>query len=611
MAVSVEGAGAAQTHKAVANSLTEDFIRFNSSDEEERDSDTENNDEQQRSTSLAGAKRKADGDAETDADASADTSAVYEKCYNGHPVPAWLKGHKRLGSGAHPAISDMLNEEVTRFVDYISPTPEEHQMRQWVIERLQRVLDRMNIADIDAKALCFGSFNTRLYLPTSDIDMTVMLYEKGTKTVSLKYESKQAISRFLYTLARELKKDGFCTSCEVIAKARVPIIKTRESITNFHIDVSVNAESGFNSARVQKSFCENVYPDALRPLILIIKHFLAQRSMNEVYTGGMGSYAISLLAISLLQMHPRIMSGGLEVSKNLGVLLVEFFELYGKRFNYDRVCVSVRERGQYLDKRSIGFVNHQQPFLLSIEDPCDTTNDVTRGTYGISRIRQTFSGAYDLISNSIFAYHQTRKYGEPINDALRALAASQDGKSSARDRHGPKRKRAKGSNGKAVDKKETVSFDDDPWAPVSFLSSIISVRPAVVAERAKVVKTFYAGTMQKLLGVEYKPDLLGALMPAASPEPSKAAVYVADYGDDDDSDSEDREDGECKSPSAREQISRMRFDFAAKESAHDAIEVHSDAYSVEDGEEHDGYEISDDDHVVYQISDDDDDGDDL
>ncbi|KAJ2857980.1 hypothetical protein J3B02_000604 [Coemansia erecta] len=607
MAVRVENdAGnndALQPKLAGADNSTEDFIRFESSDEEEQQDPDRENSDNQRSTAIAGTKRKADADDNADNKDEEAADTVYEKCYNGHPVPAWLRGHKRLGTGSHPNISDMLNEEVTRFVDYISPTPEEHQMRQWVVERLQRVLDLMNLPDIELKALCFGSFDTRLYLPTSDIDMTVMMYEKGTKIVSMRYESKQMITRFLYMLSRALKAEGFCTSCEVISKARVPIIKTRESITNFHIDVSVNAESGFNSARVQKSFCENAYPNALRPLILIIKQFLSQRSMNEVYTGGMGSYAISLLAISLFQMHPRIRSGGLEISKNLGVLLVEFFELYGKRFNYDRVCISVRESGQYLDKRGTGFINYQQPFLLSIEDPCDTANDVTRGTYGINRIRQTFSGAYDLISNSIFAYHQTRKYGEPINDALKALAASQNEDKKAHDKRGIKRKRAKGSNGKAVNKNEDYAFDDDPWAPVSFLSSIISVSPSVMHERAKLVKAFYAGTMQKLLGVEYKPDLLGALLPrAASSEPRNAVVYVADEDDE-----EGAEDGEYKSPSAHEQLSRMKFDFTANGSAYDTIEIHSD-YSAGDSEkEEDEEEEDEDEHIVYRIGDDDDD----
>ena len=64
---------------------------------------------------------------------------------------------------------------------------------------------------------------------------------------------------------------------------------------------------------------------ALRPLTLVVKQFLAQRCLNEVYTGGLGSYAIMLMVLSFLQMHQR--PGARSARANLGVLLIEFFEL--------------------------------------------------------------------------------------------------------------------------------------------------------------------------------------------------------------------------------------------------------------------------------------------
>ncbi|KAJ1818036.1 hypothetical protein LPJ60_004532 [Coemansia sp. RSA 2675] len=502
------------TQAKPAQKEPEDFIKFaDSSDEDEIPSEP---------ATAPTHKRKAD-----DEDNEEPQQGVYQKCYNGQPVPPWLIGLKRLGQGKTPDISEMINEEVTKFVDYISPTPEEHQMRAWVIERMQRVLDNMKMIAITPVAKCFGSFETRLYLPTSDIDMTIMLYREGTTKVAASYQTKEALRRYLFTLARELKRAGFCTKCEVIANARVPIIKTHEMVTGIAIDISINADSGVQSAGVQRSFSERVYPHSLRAIVLAIKQFLAQRSMNEVFTGGMGSYAITLLAVSMLQMHPRILSGGLDIHKNLGVLLIEFFELYGKRFNYDNVCISVLEKGQYLDKRRKGFHNLTQPYLLSIEDPCDKTNDVTKGTYGITRIRQTFSGAYDLISNSIFAYHQTRKFGEPMNEALKWLAARPSNDASS----APSKKRLKAANGKAKYKQDgapSSAFNSDPWAPVSFLSSILSVDRKVIDSRAKLVKTFYEGTLQKILGVEYQPQLT-KLLPAvvkASGVPAQASVSI-------------------------------------------------------------------------------------
>ncbi|KAJ2413108.1 hypothetical protein H4218_003150 [Coemansia sp. IMI 209128] len=502
------------TQAKPAQKEPEDFIKFaDSSDEDEIPSEP---------ATAPTHKRKAD-----DEDNEEPQQGVYQKCYNGQPVPPWLIGLKRLGQGKTPDISEMINEEVTKFVDYISPTPEEHQMRAWVIERMQRVLDNMKMIAITPVAKCFGSFETRLYLPTSDIDMTIMLYREGTTKVAASYQTKEALRRYLFTLARELKRAGFCTKCEVIANARVPIIKTHEMVTGIAIDISINADSGVQSASVQRSFSERVYPHSLRAIVLAIKQFLAQRSMNEVFTGGMGSYAITLLAVSMLQMHPRILSGGLDIHKNLGVLLIEFFELYGKRFNYDNVCISVLEKGQYLDKRRKGFHNLTQPYLLSIEDPCDKTNDVTKGTYGITRIRQTFSGAYDLISNSIFAYHQTRKFGEPMNEALKWLAARPSNDASS----APSKKRLKAANGKAKYKQDgapSSAFNSDPWAPVSFLSSILGVDRKVIDSRTKLVKTFYEGTLQKILGVEYQPQLT-KLLPVvvkASGVPAQASVSI-------------------------------------------------------------------------------------
>lgn len=45
---------------------------------------------------------------------------------------------------------------------------------------------------------------------------------------------------------------------------------------------------------------------ALRGLILVTKSFLNQRSMNEVFSGGLGSYSIVCLAVSFLQVSQNI-----------------------------------------------------------------------------------------------------------------------------------------------------------------------------------------------------------------------------------------------------------------------------------------------------------------
>ena len=43
------------------------------------------------------------------------------------------------------------------------------------------------------------------------------------------------------------------------------------------------------------------YPN-LRYLVLVLKQFLLQRDLNEVFTGGISSYSLILLTVSFLQV---------------------------------------------------------------------------------------------------------------------------------------------------------------------------------------------------------------------------------------------------------------------------------------------------------------------
>jgi len=70
-------------------------------------------------------------------------------------------------------------------------------------------------------------------------------------------------------------------------------------------------------------------------------------------------------------MHPKLRRGEIDPSKNLGVLIMEFFEFYGCYFNYDAAGISLRHGGTYFNKARRGWLDHRKPFLLSIEDPND------------------------------------------------------------------------------------------------------------------------------------------------------------------------------------------------------------------------------------------------
>jgi non-canonical poly(A) RNA polymerase PAPD5/7 len=45
----------------------------------------------------------------------------------------------------------------------------------------------------------------------------------------------------------------------------------------------------------------------------------------------------------------------IEKEVNLGVLLIEFFELYGRKFNYLKTGIRIKGDGSYISKEEVSF----------------------------------------------------------------------------------------------------------------------------------------------------------------------------------------------------------------------------------------------------------------
>ncbi|KAJ6837060.1 non-canonical poly(A) RNA polymerase PAPD5 isoform X1 [Iris pallida] len=205
----------------------------------------------------------------------------------------------------------------------------------------------------------------------------------------------------LHALARELKQRSVVKKIQVIAKARVPIIKFVEKRSGIAFDISFDIEGGPKAADFIKDAVEKLPP--LRPLCMILKVFLQQRELNEVYSGGIGSYTLLSMLIAHLQMHWRgqdIHRCRQSVEHNLGILLVNFFDLYGRKLNTSDVGVSCNLAGTFFRKIDKGFLNTERPYLLSVEDPQAPDNDIGRSSFNYFKVRSAFSMAYSLLTDA-------------------------------------------------------------------------------------------------------------------------------------------------------------------------------------------------------------------
>ncbi|CEP18526.1 hypothetical protein [Parasitella parasitica] len=341
----------------------EDFISLNT------EVDTRSR-QQRRSEKRAELKRKRSDD--SDSDDNEETLLCYP----------WMELMESNRLKQPLSAIRLLQREVACFVQYVEPTEIEIKLRNYLVHRIRTTVQAKWP---DATVSVFGSFSTTLYLPNSDIDLVVQ-FPPSTQIR-------------LQKLANALTADRICHEPQVIEHASVPVIKFADTMTNLKVDIVLNSTSGLDSAEEINNLLVR-YP-GLRPISLIVKHLLALRALNEVFTGGLGGYAIVCLVVSFLQMHPKVASGSIDPMQNIGVLLLDFFQLYGLNFNLNETGLDVNGKGSYYDKSHITCRNGKAVF--SIKDPLDPSNDIGMKSYNSYMVVRTFKFAYLSMTQKAFS----------------------------------------------------------------------------------------------------------------------------------------------------------------------------------------------------------------
>ncbi|KAJ3050127.1 hypothetical protein HK097_008903 [Rhizophlyctis rosea] len=299
------------------------------------------------------------------------------------PTPVWVPQGKRYSDD----LLQMLHEEINDYVAWMSPSEAEHKLRILTIARLRNVVRKIWPA---AEMSVFGSFETRLYLPSSDVDIVIL-------EPSIPLESKS----WLKPLEAEIRRAKLQTKLEAISTARVPLIKYTDELTGYNVDISMNMTGGIESARIVKEFLSDpACAEGLKPLLLILKQFLSQNGLNEVFSGGLGSYALLSMVACFLKMHPMLYTRKMRAGQNLGILLMEFLEFYGKFMNVQRAAVYVLPNGEarHVAKqhRIGGRVSQLQ--VIQILDPQNNGNDISGGSYQYNWISLQFKFSFNILN---------------------------------------------------------------------------------------------------------------------------------------------------------------------------------------------------------------------
>ena len=323
----------------------------------------------------------------------------------------WCEARRFGGNGA----ALLLHEEILDFWAAFRPTASEEAARAGAVARVRALASELWPR---SRVASFGSYSTGLHLPTSDIDLAVL----GTGLRKSKDEKVRALRQ----LAAAVRRAPWETrSLEVVATAKVPILRFDDDATNVSIDVCIEEEDGLKSS----ALCRKVPPPppthpppppplpppttpqphqaatafpAFRYIVFVLKRWLRLRGLHDTFRGGVGSFLLQLLVVSNLQHPPaaaaaRPANDTRAVRGNLGVLLLHFFEVFGLHFNYRKVGISLTDGGSFYVKERRGWGRDDEPGSLSVENPLDPSQDVGEKAFRIAFFRRACQHAHHAL----------------------------------------------------------------------------------------------------------------------------------------------------------------------------------------------------------------------
>ncbi|KAF7825323.1 Non-canonical poly(A) RNA polymerase protein Trf4-1 isoform A [Senna tora] len=319
----------------------------------------------------------------------------------------------------------LLHDEIDSFCKQVAA---ENMARKpyinWAVKRVTRSLQ---VLWPRSRTNIFGSNATGMSLPTSDVDLVVCLppvrnlepiKEAGilegrngiketclqhaarylanqdwVKNDSLKTVENTAIP--IIMLVVKVPDDVPTTSASVIQSPKEEPPRTVDEhdskLVRLDISFKTPSHTGLQTTELVKQLTEQ-FP-AATPLALVLKQFLADRSLDQSYSGGLSSYCLVLLIIRFLQHEHHL---GRPINQNYGNLLMDFVYFFGNVFDPRQMRISVQGSGVYI-KRERGCSIDP----IHIDDPLFPTNNVGRNCFRIHQCIKAFSEAYSILEDEL------------------------------------------------------------------------------------------------------------------------------------------------------------------------------------------------------------------
>ena len=270
-----------------------------------------------------------------------------------------------------------------------------------------------------------GSRSTGLAIPTSGFDYRVEIDSKASMKDSQQLTPKAAKKTTKSPLERILR--GLKDSKDIVATKLVhPVATVRCRHRATGLDIQFRAMSPSQASQQYTAAYLSEFP-SLRPLYILIRHFLEIRDLTSVVLGGLSPYTILMMILAALRH-----SSGKFSSNDLGGQLLHVLDFYGNADLYEngfsadppRTFNKTRENKRESEERDalysdlqlqgikhlIKNSNPQKPYLLCLQDPADAYNDLGKHSYAIKHVQNTFKKMHNSLKVALSLAQSTQEY---------------------------------------------------------------------------------------------------------------------------------------------------------------------------------------------------------
>uniref|UniRef100_A0AAV1VB26 Polynucleotide adenylyltransferase n=1 Tax=Peronospora matthiolae TaxID=2874970 RepID=A0AAV1VB26_9STRA len=332
---------------------------------------------------------------------------------------------RQLNDASSP-VAVRVGEEMMRYCAYTDLVVDA--ARHYIDTAIAHIADGVRKIWPHASVTCFGSYSTGLWLPSSDVDVVVMGLSNATdQDVPTRFVPDGV--KELERLANQLRpQKTWVQRVDVVRGAKVPVAKLSlrrgsqregESLVLLRVDISIeNVQTcqGMEASKLVRRYVTDL--PRLKPLLMVLRQMLREKALNSAYTGGLSSYAVTLLAVFMIEarMHQESESEDEDTAwkrnekvenetlrereaRELGCLLLGFLEYYGTSFDYYTTGLSLKPEafGAYPLAAHLSFANGL-PLMpqLIIDDPVykNGQHNAAAGAFALARVVAAFENSY-------------------------------------------------------------------------------------------------------------------------------------------------------------------------------------------------------------------------